>query len=39
MSDPTGPFYVEMDDIVPNFTTAANLIRECGRKSFFTTHI
>ena len=39
MSDPTGPFYVEMDDIVPDFTTAANLIRECGRKSFFTTHI
>lgn len=39
MSDPTGPFFVEMDDIVPDFETAANLIRECGRKSFFTTHI
>lgn len=39
MSDPTGPLYVEMDDIVPDFETASNLIRECGRKSFLTTHI
>jgi len=39
MSNPTSPFYVEMDDIVPDFQTAANLIRACGRKSFFTTHI
>lgn len=39
MSDPNGPFYVEMDDIVPDFETAANLIKECGRKNFFTTHI
>lgn len=31
MSDPTGPFYVEMDDIVPDFETASNLIKECGR--------
>ena len=30
MSNPQGPLYVEMDDIVPDFETAANLIRECG---------
>lgn len=34
MSNPTCPFYVEMDDIVPDFETAANLIRECGGKVF-----
>lgn len=39
MSDPNSPFYVEMDDIVPDFETASNLIKECGRKSFFTSHI
>lgn len=39
MSDPTGPFYVEMDDIVPDFETAANLIKECGRKSFLASYI
>ena len=38
MSDPTSAFYVEMDDIVPDFETATNLIKECGRKSFFTTY-
>jgi len=38
MSDPSSAFYVEMDDIVPDFKTAANLIKECGRKSFFTTY-
>lgn len=30
MSDPNSPFYVEMDDIVPDFKTAVNLIKECG---------
>jgi len=30
MSNPQGPLYVEMDDIVPDFDTAANLIRKCG---------
>ena len=30
MSNPQGPLYVEMDDIVPDFETAANLIRRCG---------
>lgn len=39
MSDPNSPFYVEMDDIVPDFETASNLIKECGRKSFFTSYI
>ena len=34
MSNPTCPFYVEMDDIVPDFETASNLIRECGGKVF-----
>ncbi len=30
MSNPDGFLYVEMDDIVPDFNTAANLIREAG---------
>lgn len=30
MSNPNTLLYVEMDDIVPNFETAANLIRKCG---------
>lgn len=30
MSDPNSPFYVEMDDIVPDFKAAADLIKECG---------
>ena len=30
MSDPNSPFYVEMDDIVPDFKTASTLIKECG---------
>ena len=30
MSDPNSPFYVEMEDIVPDFKTAVNLIKECG---------
>lgn len=30
MSDPNSPLYVEMDDIVPDFKIAANLIKECG---------
>lgn len=30
MSVPNSPFYVEMDDIVPDFKTAVNLIKECG---------
>lgn len=30
MSDPNSPFYVEMDDIVPDFETASNLIKECS---------
>ena len=30
MSDPDSPIYVEMDDIVPDFETAANLIKKCG---------
>lgn len=34
MSNPDTLFYVEMDDIVPDFETAANLIRECGGKVF-----
>jgi len=39
MSDPTSPFYVEMDDIVPDFKTASNLIKEYGRKNIFTSYI
>lgn len=34
MSNPACPFYVEMDDIVPDFETASNLIKECGGKVF-----
>lgn len=30
MSNPKGPLYVEMDDLVPEFNDAANLIKECG---------
>lgn len=30
MSDPQTPLYVEMDDLVPDFKTASNLIKECG---------
>lgn len=30
MSDPKTPLYVEMDDFVPDFTTASNLVRQCG---------
>lgn len=30
MSDPKTPLYVEMDDLVPDFETASNLIKECG---------
>jgi len=30
MSNPNGLLFVEMDDIVPNFETAANLIKKCG---------
>ena len=30
MSDPKAPLYVEMDDLVPDFETASNLIREAG---------
>ena len=30
MSNPEGPLYVEMDDLVPDFATAASLIRKCG---------
>lgn len=30
MSNPNTLLYVEMDDIVPDFETAANLIRKCG---------
>lgn len=30
MSDPKTPLYVEMDDFVPDFETASNLVRECG---------
>lgn len=39
MSNPNSQFYVEMDDIVPDFETASNLIKECGRKSILTTYI
>ena len=34
MSNPGSHFYVEMDDIVPTFDIASNLIRECGGKVF-----
>ena len=34
MSNPEGILYVEMDDFVPDFETAANIIRECGGKVF-----
>jgi 3',5'-nucleoside bisphosphate phosphatase len=34
MSNPSGQFYVEMDDIVPDFESASNLIKECGGKVF-----
>lgn len=30
MSDPKTPLYVEMDDFVPNFEVASNLVKECG---------
>ena len=30
MSNPNTLLYVEMDDIVPDFKTATNLIRKCG---------
>ena len=30
MSDPTTPLYVEMDDFVPDFETASNLVRQAG---------
>lgn len=30
MSNPEGPLYVEMDDLVPDFQTAANLVRKSG---------
>ena len=30
MSDPKTPLYVEMDDLVPDFATASNLIRQAG---------
>lgn len=30
MSDPKTPLYVEMDDFVPDFNTASNLVREAG---------
>lgn len=30
MSNPNTLLYVEMDDIVPDFETASNLIRQCG---------
>lgn len=30
MSDPKTPLYVEMDDFVPDFDTASNLVREAG---------
>lgn len=30
MSNPTGILYVEMDDLVPNFEVASNLVKECG---------
>lgn len=30
MSNPEGILYVEMDDFVPDFNTAANLVREAG---------
>lgn len=34
MSNPEGILYVEMDDFVPDFQTAANIIRACGGKVF-----
>ena len=30
MSDPSTPLYVEMDDFVPDFDTASNLVRQAG---------
>ena len=30
MSDPNMPLYVEMDDLVPDFITASNLVRKAG---------
>ena len=30
MSSPESPLYVEMDDLVPDFDTAANLVRKAG---------
>jgi predicted metal-dependent phosphoesterase TrpH len=30
MSDPKTPLYVEMDDFVPNFEVASNLVKKCG---------
>lgn len=34
ISNPDTPFYVEMDDIVPDFETASKLIRDCGGMVF-----
>lgn len=30
MSDPKTPLYVEIDDFVPDFETASDLVRQCG---------
>lgn len=34
MSNPSTPFYVEMDDIVPDFETTSKLIKDCGGQIF-----
>lgn len=39
MSDPKTPLYVEMDDFVPDFKIASNLIRKAGRISFYTSYL
>ncbi len=39
MSDPKTPLYVEMDDFVPDFETASNLIKQCGGLVFYTSYL
>ncbi len=38
MSNPEGPLYVEMDDIIPDFETAANLVRKAGRIGIYSSY-
>ena len=39
MSNPEGPLYVEMDDLVPDFEVATKLIKVAGRTCFYSSHL